>query len=217
MTAVLLDLYETLADADSESIAAGRRRGAELAGVDPGCLLEGWTKTIDERSVGRMGSPEDEIRRLLDACDGPAGEELIEQLVALEADNWRSGVRLYADVLPALAAMRRDGSTLAIVSNCSWQTAGVMRATGLDAEVDATVLSFDVGLVKPDPAILRLALERLGVAPSHAALVDDVPANLDAARALGMATVLMDRIGAARGSVHPAVRDLAAAAATLRG
>jgi putative hydrolase of the HAD superfamily len=217
VTAVLLDLYETLAEADTDAISAGRRRGAELAGVDPGCLLDGWRDTIDERSVGRMGSPRDEMRRLLGACDGLAGEELIERLVAHEADNWRSWVRLYADVLPALAAMRRAGIGLALVSNCSWQTAGVVEATGLDAEVDATILSFDVGLLKPDPAILHLALERLGAEPAEAALVDDVAANLDAARALGMATVLMDRGGAVRGSLHSVARDLSAAAAALRG
>jgi putative hydrolase of the HAD superfamily len=217
LDAVLLDLYETLAVSDSDAIAAGRRRGAELAGVDPACLLNGWRDTIDQRSAGRMGSPRDEMRSLLGACDGRAGDELIDELVALEAANWRSGVRLYDDVLPMLAALRRDGCRVAVVSNCSWQTAGVMEAIGLDGEVDATVLSFDVGLLKPDPAILRIALERLGAEPARSALVDDVTEHLDAARALGMATVLMDRAGTASGSAHPVVRDLAAAVAALRG
>jgi putative hydrolase of the HAD superfamily len=216
-TAVLLDLYDTLAGADAEAIAGGRRRGAELAGVDPGCLLRGWRDTVDERSAGQMGSPRDEMRSLLGACGGRAGEELIDELVALEAANWRSNVRLFDDVLPALAELRRAGSRLAIVSNCSWQAAGILETGRLGDEVDAAVLSFDVGLLKPDPAILRLTLERLGAEPARAALVDDVPANLDAARALGMATVLMDRDGVATGSAHRAVRDLAAAAAALRG
>jgi putative hydrolase of the HAD superfamily len=215
--AVLLDLYETLAESDSEAIAAGRRRGAELAGVDPTCLLHGWRDTIDDRSAGRMGSPRDEMRTLLGACDGGGGEDLIDELVALEGANWRNGVRLYDDVLPALAALRSDGCRLAVVSNCSWQTAGVIEAIGLDGEVDAAVLSFEVGLLKPDPAILRLALERLGAEPTGSALVDDVTEHLDAARALGMATVLIDRAGTARGSDHRVVRDLAAAAAALRG
>lgn len=216
-SAVLLDLYETLAGADTERIAAGRRRGAELAGVDPDCLFERWRSTVEARSVGGLGSPREEVRHLLDGCAGRGADEaVVDEIVRLEATGWRSSVRLYDDVVPALRALRRDGHRLAVVSNCSWQTAGVVEATGLAAEVDVVVLSFEVRLLKPDPAILRLALERLDAEPAHSALVDDVPANLDAARELGMATVLMDRLGAMPARAHPVVRDLAAAAAALR-
>ena len=216
--AVLLDLYDTLAGIESGAIEDGRKRGAELAGVDPACLLERWTATVDVRSVGGLGSPRAELRHLLGDCSGHgADDDLLDELVRLEAANWRSGVRLYDDVLPALAELRRDGRRLAIVSNCSWQTAGVLEATGLAGEVDASVLSFEVGLLKPDPAILRVALERLGADPARSVLVDDVTANLDAARAVGLATVLMDRGGAARDPSHPAVRDLAAAGALVAG
>jgi putative hydrolase of the HAD superfamily len=212
--AVLLDLYDTLACIGSDAIGAARRRGAELAGVDPDCLLDRWRDTVDARSAGRMGSPAEEIRSLLEGCGGAADEDLVRELTALEGATWWSGVRLYEDVPAALRALRRQGIRLAIVSNCSWQTAGVLEATGLAGAVDAVVLSFQVGLLKPDPAILRVALERLDADPASSVLVDDLAANLDAARALGMATVLMDRAG--RGTPgHPAARDLTAAAAAL--
>jgi HAD superfamily hydrolase (TIGR01509 family) len=215
--AVLLDLYETLAGADTERIAAGRRRGADLAGVDPDCLFERWRSTVDARSVGGLGTPQDEVRHLLGACGAPGADDgVVDQIVRLEAASWRTGVRLYDDVVPALEALRRDGRRLAVVSNCSWQTGGVVEATGLAARVDIVVLSFEVGLLKPDPAILRLALERLDADPARSVLVDDVAVNLDAARALGMTTLLMDRSGAAPAPAHTAVRDLAAAAAALR-
>lgn len=214
--AVLLDLYDTLAHMDRDTIAAGRRRGAELAGADPRCLAEEWTASVDARSVRGMGTPEEELRHLLSRCAAvPPGDGLLAELVRLEARTWRSGVRLYDDVPAALRGMRQAGLRLAIVSNCSWQTAGVVEVTSLAGEVDAVVLSFEIGLLKPDPAILLAALERLGADPARAALVDDVAANLDAARALGMATVLMDRDGAAVAPAHPAVRDLAEAAAAL--
>ena len=46
-----------------------------------------------------------------------------------------------------------------------------------------------VGLRKPDPRIYRLACERLGVEPARIAFLDDIGANLKAARALGLATI----------------------------
>ena len=54
----------------------------------------------------------------------------------------------------------------------------------------ASVISSEVGLRKPDPAIYELAAERLGLPPERCAIVDDLPGNLKPARALGMATVL---------------------------
>lgn len=48
------------------------------------------------------------------------------------------------------------------------------------------VVSGEERLVKPDPAIYRLALARFGLEPGGAVFVDDNPANVDAANALGI-------------------------------
>lgn len=51
---------------------------------------------------------------------------------------------------------------------------------------DGIVVSGAEGLVKPDPRIYRLLLERFGLDPAATLYVDDQPANVTAARALGM-------------------------------
>lgn len=48
------------------------------------------------------------------------------------------------------------------------------------------VLSCEVGLVKPEPAIYEVALKRAGVPAHRAAFFDDVQAYVDAASALGI-------------------------------
>ncbi|HYK87360.1 MAG TPA: HAD family phosphatase [Acidobacteriota bacterium] len=48
------------------------------------------------------------------------------------------------------------------------------------------ILSHEVGLAKPDPAIYRLALEKAGVEAREALFVDDQPANVEAARGVGI-------------------------------
>ncbi|UYY57652.1 HAD-IA family hydrolase [Sphingomonas sp. S2-65] len=52
------------------------------------------------------------------------------------------------------------------------------------------VVSGDEKLVKPDPAIYRLALDRFGLAAGEAVFVDDNAANIDAAAAMGIHAVL---------------------------
>jgi epoxide hydrolase-like predicted phosphatase len=51
---------------------------------------------------------------------------------------------------------------------------------------DVVVCSGDEGMVKPDPAIFELTLERLDVMPEEAVFIDDYPGHVEAAQALGL-------------------------------
>ena len=51
------------------------------------------------------------------------------------------------------------------------------------------ILSNEVGLLKPDPAIYQLSLERLGVGAETAVFIDDLAENTAAAEATGMAAI----------------------------
>lgn len=55
---------------------------------------------------------------------------------------------------------------------------------------DDYVLSYEVGCMKPDPAIYRVALEKAGVPARECVFLDDLPENIDGARRLGMNGVL---------------------------
>jgi glucose-1-phosphatase len=61
---------------------------------------------------------------------------------------------------------------------------------GFEDLTDTVVYSHEVGVRKPDPAIYRLALDRLGVQPAEAVFLDDKELAVDGARAVGMAAVL---------------------------
>lgn len=54
---------------------------------------------------------------------------------------------------------------------------------------DAVVISGEVGLRKPQPEIYLLAASRLGLAPRECVFVDDLPANVRGASAVGMVGV----------------------------
>lgn len=49
-----------------------------------------------------------------------------------------------------------------------------------------TVVSSEEGILKPDPEIYRRAIARFGVDPAATLFVDDKPANVEAARGLGL-------------------------------
>jgi len=56
-------------------------------------------------------------------------------------------------------------------------------------QAKGSILSHEVGLRKPDPAIYRKALELSGTRAGETVFVDDLKANVDAARALGMIAI----------------------------
>ena len=89
------------------------------------------------------------------------------------------------------AAVRRaheHGLKTCLLSN-TWGPPG-RGASEYESLFDAIVRSHEAGIRKPDAAIYLLAADRLGVEPKECVFVDDVPANVDGARAVGMAGVL---------------------------
>ena len=83
---------------------------------------------------------------------------------------------------------RSAGYRTALCSN-SWGTRLYPRDR-LDPIFDVLVISGEVGLRKPDPAIFELTTTKLGVAPADCVFVDDHPGHLAPALELGMTTVL---------------------------
>ena len=59
---------------------------------------------------------------------------------------------------------------------------------------DAMVLSYEVGITKPDPRIFHIMCERLGVKPEETVLVDDLERYTTAARDVGMQAVTYENL-----------------------
>ncbi|MFD0923609.1 HAD-IA family hydrolase [Saccharopolyspora rosea] len=95
-------------------------------------------------------------------------------------------------VLAAARWLRARGIRTALVSN-----ADSVAEAASDA-FDAVLLSGDLGIAKPDPAIYRLAADRLGVDPSRCVFVDDLRTNVDGAVATGMVGIHHRDVAATR-------------------
>jgi len=139
-----------------------------------------------------------EARRLLEELEtgALAVAEFEPRFAALlEVGSERLIDRLFAGMEPDTAmldgvrAVRRAGFRTGLLSN-SWGDATAYDPALLEELFDAWVISSEVGVRKPDPAVYELAAERLGLSPAACVFVDDLPGNLKPARALGMATVL---------------------------
>ena len=164
-------------------------------GIDPDRfaeLMRRWLGPDSDRNpvhdleTGWIGAPE--FERLLAA-------ELIEQTPAQPGAADRaagmltrmfSGMRVEAGMLDVVRTARSTGVRTGLLSN-SWGLD--YECDGWDALFDAVVISGEVGLRKPDPAIYALAAQRLGLSPEQIVFVDDLRPNVRAAAAAGMVGV----------------------------
>lgn len=91
---------------------------------------------------------------------------------------------------------RATGVRLALLSNdISEFSRNIMEYNRIGGYFGATVVSGDVGMRKPDPAIYRLTLDRLNSNGEECIFIDDNPNCLAAAAMLGGGTVLFRRDG----------------------
>ncbi len=106
--------------------------------------------------------------------------------------------RVYDDVEPALASLKRLGLRLGVISNFDSRLYDVLRACDLDRFFDSVHISTRVGAAKPDPAIFQAALSHHGIEPGQAWHIgDSLLEDLEGAAAVGIRAILIDRSSAA--------------------
>jgi putative hydrolase of the HAD superfamily len=191
--AVLIDLYDTLVWGRWPTL---RDLIEQRTGLDEGELVHAFVRTRPARSVGSFTSVEGDMTAVLNEAGIADDPTLVAELVELERAFLLDGVHLYEDSLPVMRALREREIRVAVVSNCSHSTRPIVERLGLEDEADAVVLSFEIGVAKPDAGIYLTALEQLRVAPDEAVFVDDQTAYCDGATTVGMDAYLIQREGA---------------------
>lgn len=179
--AVIFDMGGVLLRSEDEG---GRRKWEQRLGLADGELAEiVFNSPVSQKATLGLAGDEDVWAHVAERF-GLDGEALRQ----LRRDFW-SGDRADAELADFLRSLRPRYKT-AILSN-AWP--GARRALterwGLADAVDEMIISAEEGVAKPDPAIYRLAVRRLGVGLHEAVFVDDMAVNVEAARALGMYAV----------------------------
>lgn len=98
----------------------------------------------------------------------------------------------YPDAEAAFKGLAAKGVKIGVLSNIAFDIRPAFTGYNLAGYVDEFVLSFEEGAIKPDPAIFRTLLDRLGVAPENALMVGDSAEADGGAKALGCHFALVE-------------------------
>ncbi len=111
------------------------------------------------------------------------------------ADDFTDNINrygLFEDVAPWLMRWKSRYS-LGMLSDAMPSLIKFMDQWGLLSLFDATVISTQIGAIKPDPKMYEAILQKLNAEPADCLFVDDRAANLEGAIASGMKAVQMAR------------------------
>jgi epoxide hydrolase-like predicted phosphatase len=158
-------------------------RWAERCGCDVATLTERFWAGDDWllAELGRISQAENIRRAAARLCVSPeVAREMIFEGWASQPDE---------ALARFVAGLRSTGTTVAALTNNTSTEHELLSRPELARLFDLAISSADAGLQKPDAAIFRHAEARLGAAGADLVFVDDVEANVAAARALGWRAV----------------------------
>jgi len=204
LDAVFLDAGNTLITIDHDllvellAVEGVRTTAAALA------RAEASVRPALSRFVADGGSTETrdaftfQVRRILSALgvgapEVPALADRFVTTIRRDVGTMRLWSRLMPGVPEALATLRDAGLVLVVVSNSDGTVERQLEQLALRPLLDAVVDSAVVGAEKPDPAIFRHGLERVGVRPERTLHVGDLYAvDVVGARRAGLHALLLD-------------------------
>ncbi len=107
-------------------------------------------------------------------------------------------------LLDYIRDLRQWGFRIGLLSNVAndWVTKEFL-TTDEQALFDEMIMSYQVGLVKPDPRMFMLACERLRVGPHEAVLIDDVERYCNAARDEGLQAIHYQGLDSLKAELEP--------------
>jgi REG-2-like HAD superfamily hydrolase len=148
------------------------------------------TVEIDAAAIAELGLP-------------PMPDAFYRRLAELfmVTSHWH----VFPDAYETLEGLQARGLIVGAVSNWVWNLPELLHALDLVRQFDFIAASARIGYEKPHPRIFEWALEQARVEPATVIHVGDhVDADIEGARGVGIAGVLIDRSGRHRPEEVPA-------------
>lgn len=151
-------------------------------------------------------------RRVLDDVNrSPVPSATVDRFLAGVGRSF-SPKSVYSDTRQCLEELSEEGRILAVITNgdSEERSRTILDNSGILPFFRFVVAAGSVGVAKPDPAIFHRALDRIGVSPSEAVYVGNLP-NVDARAAIraGLHGVWLHRDGTGFGDGPPQITSLA--------
>lgn len=153
-----------------------------------------FAKTLEKDfMLERHESYEEPLRKLLEDLEIEYSEDTLKKLEKTFVKE-SSEVEAFPDAIEVLEDLRKK-YRLGLVSNTDYLTFQKLRRKfNLSEKFDEILTSYQAGVLKPDPKIFEMILDRLEVEKEEAVMVGDfLPDDVKAAQDYGIEGILVNR------------------------
>ena len=194
--AVIFDWGGVLIENPTEGIL---RYCREVLGIGTGCMLAAYRKLIPYFQEGKISEEEfwKGVRRRTGAKGGMP--------VSLWLEAFEHSYVEKKDVFALAHALHGKGCRTGILSNTEKPARPIMQRDSYRI-FDPVVLSWQVGAAKPQRRIFEALIETLRLKPQEILLIDDVEANIAAARDIGLQGILFTDVASMRSDLASLLR-----------
>lgn len=183
--AVIFDMFETLVTHYRSPQYFGEDISKDL-GITEERFREIWDPSEHDRSIG-LRTLEDVITEIMKK-NGIYSEALLTKVLNRRtATKVEVFMHLHDEILPMLEELKRRDVRIGLISNCFSEEVFAIRGSILYPYFDASMLSFEQGIMKPDKEIFYRCMKRLQVSPEECLYVGDGGSReLETATEVGM-------------------------------
>ncbi|MED1902237.1 HAD family hydrolase [Bacillus sp. 22475] len=190
--AIVFDLWETLIPFPKSLKTKAFLETAKTLNYEPSQLKPHWEAT---RRIRETINLEDYFYYLRNEINANWSDHTIKQAMEVRKSIHGSAFEnpdVYA--LYVFYTLQKKGIKTAVISNCSSDVREMLMSSQIGPLIDEVILSSEVGIMKPDVSIYKIASDRLNVPANQCIFLGDGNDNeLDGAKKAGMNSILMNR------------------------
>lgn len=144
---------------------------------------------LDQARIVRM-------ERLFAQFDEQSSRATVEEATRMFRETYQASRQVVPGTVALLEALRPHVKIGIVTNNILLEQQEKLRYLGLETHIDALVVSEEVGIVKPEAGIFRVALERLQCSAEETVMIGDAWQNdIIGARAAGIRAIWLNRYG----------------------
>ncbi|MBS2017761.1 MAG: HAD family hydrolase [Deltaproteobacteria bacterium] len=122
--------------------------------------------------------------------ESPEGKLIVERRVAVLKAHYLPDLGPLPGARTLVDRLRSQGFTCCVVTSANQaELADLLRAAAVADLFEHTITSDDAERSKPDPDLVKAALDKVGVGPREAVMIGDTPYDVAAAARAGVATI----------------------------
>lgn len=179
--AVAFDFDGVVGKIDREEVVAFIQNSFQLTQEEARELGKGWKMQVRCGDVPAATYWENALAK--------KGKVLPEKWVENFNDAFAASITVNPLMIQKIQELQKQGYKTPLLSNVDEGAAAVIRKKGYYAFFNPVLLSYAIGVDKPDKRAYAILLEKMALLPSEIIFVDDTKENVDAASAVGIVAI----------------------------